>query len=542
MKLFPALKIGGKVHKGSETDSHNTVALKLGVDAPDNIRGFTPDGKLFLNRKQALAWLKRTDIKTFRKIPSKAHYEGLHSEHLAKAYGIEQKPAAVEMRMEAMENKDAEGTQSARASEKGDDTVKGSESSDLNSKTAIVYDRGLYLFMAEKLAETYKKVYYYMPQSEPYPSRKTKDIGTGLKVERIYNFWKYIDKADLIVFPDCYDGEFQHWLREKGYCVFGNGRGEKLEMDKVFFLESLEEVDLPVSRTYRAEGIDDLIQYLEKQDGERWLKTSYYRGDFETKKFKNMAQIKPWINHLRGRIGTSDKDIEILVQDPIDSEIEVGYDGFCVDGKYTNNCIVGFEVKDKGLVASIQSTPPEIVEYVNEKVSGVFEELGYRGHFSTEIRVTKEGLPYFIDPTCRLPSPPSELMTEIYENYAEIIWEVANGRVPVPKAKKAYGAELILTSESAEDMPLCVTMPKDIRQFVKLKNHMREGDCFYCLPNGNAQFIGAVVALGDTKEEAMKLVMEYAKKIEADDLVIDDNVFSKAEEQIANGKKHGVTF
>ena len=133
-------------------------------------------------------------------------------------------------------------------------------------------------------------------------------------------------------------------------------------------------------------------------------------------------------------------------------------------------------------------------------------------------------------------------MVEIYENYAEIIWEVANGRVPVPKAKANYGAELILTSESAEDMPLHITMPKDIRQFVKLKNHMREGDSWFCLPNGNAQFIGAVVALGDTPEEAMELVMEYAKKIEADDLVIDDNVFKKASEQIANGKKFGVKF
>lgn len=529
MKLFPALRVGGKIHKGSETDSHNTIALKLGIDAPEHSRGFTPDGKLFLSRKQALAWLKRVDIKTFRKIPSKAHYEGLHSEHLAKAYSIKQKPEATEMREEAMNDVHTEDNNK-------------SISEDLSSKSCIVYDRGLYLFMAEKLAETFKKVYYYMPQSEPYPSRKTKDIGTGLKIERIYDFWDCVDKVDLIVFPDCYDGKFQHWLREKGYIVFGNGRGEKLEMDKVFFLEELEKADLPVSRTYRAEGIDDLIKYLEKQDGERWLKTSYYRGDFETKKFKSMKQIMPWINHLRSRIGTSDKDIEVLVQDPIDSEIEVGYDGFCVDGEYTDNCIVGYEIKDKGLVASIQSKPAEIVQYVNEKISGVFKELGYRGHFSTEIRVTKEGLPYFIDPTCRLPSPPSELMVEIYENYAEIIWEVAHGRVPVPKAKANYGAELILTSESAEDMPLHITMPKDIRQFVKLKNHMREGDSWFCLPNGNAQFIGAVVALGDTPEEAMELVMEYAKKIEADDLVIDDNVFKKASEQIANGKKFGVKF
>lgn len=524
MKLFPALRIGGKIHKGSESDSHNTIAVKLGTDAPESIRGFSPDGRLFLSRKQALAWLKRFDIKTFRKIPSKAHYEGLHSEHLAKAYGIEQKPAAVEMREEALNVEP--------------DDVK----VDLSTKTALVYDRGLYLFMAEKLAETFKKVYYYMPQSEPYPCSKTAKIGTGLKVERIYEFWSYVDKADLIVFPDCYDGEMQHWLREKGYTVFGNGRGEKLEMDKVFFLETLEKAGLSVSRTYRAEGIDDLIKYLEKHEDECWLKTSYYRGDFETKKFTSMAQIMPWIDHLKTRIGRNEADIEILVQDKIESEVEVGYDGFCIDGQYTINSVTGYEIKDRGFVASVQPEPPEVVQYINDKISGVFKELGYRGHFSTEIRVTKDGEPYFIDPTCRLPSPPSELMVELYENYAEIVWEVANGRVPVPKAKAKYGAELILTSESAEDMSLCVSVPKGIRQFVKLKNHMKEGNDYFCIPNGNAQFFGAVIALGDTAEEAMSKALEYVQQIEADDLHINDDVFKAANEQIANGKKFGVKF
>lgn len=540
MKLYPALRIKGVVVRGESDDSHNTIALKQGIDAPEDIRGFSPDGQLFLSRKQALGWLKKNDIKAFRKLPGKAHYDGLHSETLAQAYGVKQKPEAVEMRKEALSNEPKSILSGKVVTGQPKSTDGGP--TDLSNKSCLVWDRGLYLFMAEKLAETFKKVYYYMPQSEPYPCSRTKSIGTGLKVERIYEFWPYLDKSDIVVFPDCYDGEMQHWLRGKGYCVFGNGRGEKLEMDKVFFLEELEKAGLPVAKTQLCEGIDDLIKYLKKQDGVRWLKTSYYRGDFETKKFVNMAQIEPWIDHLKTRIGRGVTDIEILVQDPIDSEIEVGYDGFAIDGQYTGNSITGYEIKDKGFVASISKQPAEIVQFVNDRISPIFKKLGYRGHFSTEIRVTKDGVPYFIDPTCRLPSPPSELMVEMYENYAEIIWEVANGRVPEPKPKAKYGAEVILTSESAEDMSLCVYVPKSIRPFVKLKNHMQEGDNFYCIPNGNAQFIGAVVALGDTIEEATKKVMEYVDQIKADDLHVDPNIFEKANEQIANGKKFGVKF
>lgn len=547
MRLYPALRVNGEVVKGKVTDSHNTIADELGFESPDeSIRGFTPDGKLFLNRKQALGWLKKFDIKTFRKLPGTAHYDGLHSEHLAKAYGVEQSALAQEIR-EIAKEEGGNATKTVQNPSSNMVEVEGSEDQgvevNLKDKTAIVWDRGLYLFMAEKLAETFKKVYYYMPQSEPYPCSKTKHIGTGLNVERVYEFWPYLDKVDLIVFPDCYDGEMQHWLRSKGYKVFGNGRGEKLEMDKVFFLETMEDVGLPVARTYRAEGLDDLEDYLSKHPGPAWLKTSYYRGDFETKKFTSMAQIQPWIDSLRAKLGPSSSlELELLVQDKIESEVEVGYDGFCIDGQYTGNCIAGYEVKDRGYIGAIQKDPAPIVKYVNDKISKVFADLGYRGHFSTEIRITKDGVPYFIDPTCRLPSPPSELMVEMYENYPQLVWDIAGGIVPTPEPRAKYGVDIVITSDVARELPIYVGISNDVKQWVKLKNHMKIGKDYYCIPNGNDQYVGAVVALGNTVEEAINNVKKYLKGVSIEGFDPDLEALDEAQEQINNGKKFGVSF
>jgi hypothetical protein len=527
MRLFPALKVDGAVHKGTIQDSHNTIAVKLGIDAPENIRGFSPDGKMFLSRKQALGFLKKYDLPTFRKLPSNAHYKGIHSEHLAQAYGIEQKPAAIEMRQEAIAESPAKPLQV-----------------NLKDKTAIVYDRGgLYLYCAEKLAESYGKVMYYLADADAYPTSQKHTIGMGIpKVKRIHDLWKHIDSADIVYFFDCYDGELQHWLRSKGYTVFGSGHGERVEIDKVLFLETLEKLNLPCPKTYLAQGMEDLKSYLEKNDGETmWLK-NLHRGDFETRKFKSLPQIKPFLDDLKKRVGTACDTMDVLVQHKVESVCEVGYDGYCVDGEFTSNCIIGYEIKDSCFVAKVFDETPDIPRFINDSFAATFRQLGYRGNYSTEIRITEEGHPYYIDATCRVPSPPGELMCELYENWAEATYDIACGNLPVLKPKSKYGAVVILRSGWYDDHELHITIPKEIRQYVKLKNHtIRDGE-FYCIPNNNGSFFGAVVSWADTLDKAIKDVLRYAEQVEADEYCFNENMFDEARDSIKAGEKFGIKY
>lgn len=414
----------------------------------------------------------------------------------------------------------------------------------ISNKKVLVWDRGLYTFLAQKLGESFSRVFYFMPESSPYPNSALSQIGEGLDtIERIDDddVWKVIDKVDMVFFPDCYDGEFQLWLKSKGYKVFGGMGSEKVEMDKVFFYDYLDQVGLPVPPTYRAEGLVDLLGHL-KGKGEKWLKRSYYRGDFETKKYLGAKHILPWIDMLRSKIGRRAENIEILVQDPIESVVECGYDGFNINGVCTNNCLIGYEIKDKGYVAKVFEDVPEIIQNVNDKMNPLFKKLGYQGHFSTELRITKDGKAYFIDPTIRAPSPPSELMCEIYDNYAEAVWDVAHGKVPelLPKAK--YGAEIILTSDWHEKHEMCVTFPKKLEPFIKLKNQTKRKDAYYVIPNENEGFFGAVIGYGDSVESATQKCLEAMEQIECDDIDFDAAIFDEVNEQIEAGGAFGVDF
>ena len=521
LRLLPALKIDGKIIVGEIGDTHNG----LGNSPPESSRGFVPedDHKQFLSRKQAVAWMKKYDLPHMRKLPSKAFYIGLHSEHLAKAYGVPVK--AVPKVQPAPEPPPAKTTEP--------------EKLDLSAKTAIVYDRGgLYLYCAEKLAEKFGKVMYYLADSDAYPTSQKHTIGAGLpKVKRIHDLWKHIDEADIICFFDCYDGQLQAWLRGKGHKVFGSGLGEKVEIDRVYFLETLEKLGLPCPKTYLAEGMTDLCEYLDKNDGKTLYLKNLHRGDFESRKYTGMAQSRPFLNDLKKRLGSASDTIEVLVQDKVDSACEVGWDGYQLDGKYSENGLIGYELKDRGYCSVIADKKPDILAKIDGAFAPEFKRLGYAGNYSTEVRITKDGTPYFIDATCRTPSPGGELQCEIYENWAEIVWHLAHEKLIEPKPRAKFGAEIVLRSSWHEDHEIHVKFPKEIAECVKLKNHTKRDGEWYCIPNGNGGYFGAVVAYADTMEEAVKKVLEYAEQIEADELELDSNVFETIQKSIAAGKK-----
>lgn len=535
LMLRPAIKYQGKVYKGEADDSHTTLGERLDIPHPESSRGFSPDGKLFLSRKQAIGWLQRYFPKVYKKLKD-IPAEGLHSENLANALGIQQKPHETEQ--SEFESSEASDTRRNKEALPNKETV------DLSDKTAIVYDRGgLYLYCAEKLAEKYKKVMYYLADSDAYPSSQKATIGAGLpKIKRIHDFYRHLDEADVVYFFDCYDGELQHWLRSKGYTVFGSGRGEQVEIDKIKFLELLEEKELPCPQTYLAEGMDDLCEYLKKHDGETLFLKNLHRGDFESRKFTSMAQSRPFLNDLKKRLGSASDTIEVLVQHKIDSECEAGYDGFQVDGQFTDNAIAGYEIKDKGFVGKVLEDTPDILKDMNDAFSDTFKKLGYRGNYSTELRITKDGIPYYIDATCRVPSPPGELMCEIYENWSEATYQIACGEVPCLEPKAIFGAEIVLTSGWHGEHEIHVKFPNKYKQHIKLKNHtIRDGE-YYCIPNGNGEFFGAVVAWGDTLDEAIKKVLEIAETVEADELEYDATIFDKAKETIKSGEKFGINY
>jgi hypothetical protein len=174
-------------------------------------------------------------------------------------------------------------------------------------------------------------------------------------------------------------------------------------------------------------GIDSAMKYL-KDKKDKYIKTSMNRGDFETYHFVDMDHAIEWFNDLKVSVGRRADTIEILVFDPIEA-IEVGLDGFQLDGEIAPNALIGYEIKDEGYVSSIQPLPKVMLK-VNKMIAPSFKRLGYNGPYSNELRITDKGYPYFTDPCCRCGYPPSGCYSELYSNLGECIFRLSRNQMP----------------------------------------------------------------------------------------------------------------
>ena len=516
MRLVPAIRLlDGTVVSGAPNDSHVTIIEEKGLPSnlPDSAHGFTPGGKLWLSRKQALGWIKKYEpqlVIKLRNVPP----EGLHSEHYAAAKGIKQRDL--------------------------------SDSIDLSKKRAIVFDRGgLYTYWAQKHGEYYANLDYYMPDAAAYPESPRAQIGKGLsEIRRITDkqFFAQLQKEKCtVLFPDCYDGAFQNYLRSQGHDVFGSGLAEELEYNKKIFLDALTKYGLYVPFTKPVCSLDEMLEYLEGK-GEKWVKP-LFRGDFETRKYDNMAQFKTWIDQeIRPKLAGTSRTFQALIQSPIKSDCEIGYDGEYVDGEYCEDHIQGIEEKDAFFISMFKRRIADPSRRILDKFAPALNKYGtYRGGLSTEQREPAQA---FIDLTARIGSPPGEIQCEQIVDYPKVTYLVSRGIMPKKKAKALYGAEIILTSDWYSDHELTVQFPKEYEQNVKLKCHYKSGRDYKIVPNGNGAFFGAVVAWDNNWEKAAKKAVEIAKSINTEGYSFTDNpaAFENIAKSMEAAEKYGYDF
>ena len=395
----------------------------------------------------------------------------------------------------------------------------------------LVYDYGLFVELAVTLAKDFGRVIYYCPWQDGYPSSDKKMIGIGLKgVERVDELWPYLDEVDLFVFPDVYECGLQQHLRSLGKRVFGCFEGAELELDRVKSKEMSEELGIDIGPYAVLNGIDALRSHLKKND-EQWVKISATRGDMETWRAVNYEMAEQKLNQLAAKLGAKAKIMEFIVEKAIEPAIEVGYDGYTIDGKFAKGAIVGIEVKDKSYVGKAvrYQSLPQTVRSVNENLSPALRRYKYRGLLSTEIRVTDDGKAYLIDPCARAGSPPNEVYQMMIGNLADIMWEGSEGILIEPEYEAKYGAELLITSEEAKENWLPVSFPAQYRDNVKLRNlAIIEGQHYYIPDQSGCSAIGAVVAMADTAEAAMAECRKIAESLEGEGIDVAADSLDKA--------------
>ena len=400
------------------------------------------------------------------------------------------------------------------------------------NKSVLVYDYGLFTCLAKTLSQYFEKVYYYYPCRSKYPKYNEKYVGTGFtEFEVVESFANVKDNVDLFIFPDIYDGDIQLELEAEGKLVWGSRMSEELEIYRWEFRKFLEEVGLPTIPAVLIKGTDKLKEHLKDKEN-KWIKLAVQmRGTSDTFHYINQKLSEPLIDELALKLGAIRNDVEFVVEDNVEAD-EVGYDGYCINGKFPPIGWQGVEVKEKAYFGSARryNNLDKNVKFVNEKIASELEKYEHKGNISTEIRVTKKES-FFIDATQRFAFPPTLALFESISNLGEILIEGAAGNIVAQELEGQYIVQANIFSEWAEDHWLPVYFPKEIDRYVKLFNSCKIDGVYNIIPMTEKwAMIGCVVANGKTPEEAIKKCKEYASKIDGIGIDIKTDAIDEAYE------------
>lgn len=412
---------------------------------------------------------------------------------------------------------------------------------------ACVVDYGTFLCLADKLAETYAKVYYHSPIEKEYRCIEDALIGYGWpNIHKIESFMDLdiIKECDLFIFPDIGYGSEQHLLRDHFIkSVWGSMGADVLERLRTRFLSTVESLGLPVAPSKKIKGLDALSEYLKDQT-DVWVKVNEFRDDQETFHHTDYQHTLPILRRLYVKFGHASNLVWFVVQKSLNGATEIGYDGWSVDGKFPTSSFQGYEKKNElylGAATDYEALPEE-VRLVNEKFAPVLREFGYRNFFATEIR-NFEGTPYFIDPTLRMPGQTGEQLLETLENLADVIWQGANGELIEPEWRSGFAAAATMHSDGGSEDEKVVRVAKDALQNVKLCRCMydKEEDV-WCYPPCRNDEVGVVVGHDDTIEGAIAAVQDNFDAIGDDSLSIRFDGFVDLLNQIHQAEEEGIQF
>ena len=419
---------------------------------------------------------------------------------------------------------------------------------DLHDIVAVCADYGTFVSLADRLSKDYRKVYYYTPIDDEYRNVKDCVIGDGLEREghRIERIDEFIDpdiikEADLFIFPDIGWGGTQKYLRSIGKAVWGSMGADEYELYRTKFISLLKSLGLPLIHSEKIVGLTNLAKHLQNVK-DKWIKINRYRENMETWHHLDYEHSQRMLECLNVEFGGVKEQIVFIVQDSIPDALELGYDGWTVDGQYPESSYQGFEKKNElylGTELSYKDTPEEI-KFVNKKLSPLFSEMGYRNFMATEVRV-KDKTPYFIDPTFRMPGQTGEQLLETCSNLSEVIWKGANGELVKPKFDFKFAVEATLHYTENSDIWKTIRVPKEVERWVKLY-HYCIVDGVYQFPESKNDELGVVLGVGNSIEGAIERLKKNVELLSGEPVCCHLQGMTDLLDEAKKAKQKGITF
>lgn len=407
----------------------------------------------------------------------------------------------------------------------------------------LTLDYGTFICVAEKMAEKVAESWYHSPVESEYRDAKDCVIGDGIpKVRRCDDFMDpdFWNRLDLVIVPDIGFVGAQKFFRSQNIAVWGSMGADQLELYRTQFYDLVKSMGMPVAKYQKIKGLTNLSLYLKDHD-DKWVKINRYRQNMETWHHIDWDHSQRMLEHLAMEFGGVKDLITFVVMDPIDTDLEVGYDGWCINGEYPDACFQGYEKKNELYLGSLLDYQdlPEAIRYVNEHMAPVLRKYGYCNDIATEIRIL-DGEPHFIDPTMRLPGQTGEQGLETCTNKAEVIWHGANGEVIKPEFLCQYAAEATMHYTGCDEGWKTVRFPTDHENFKLVHYCMVDGLCHF--PPGANDEVGVVLGKGDTIEEAIENLHENFEEVKNLPVEIHDAGFVDLLKAVQSAEDEGVHF
>lgn len=411
----------------------------------------------------------------------------------------------------------------------------------------LAIDNGLYVPQIEALSDGGKnEVIYYSPWGKPFPSIEDKMKGHGYgNLKKDLWFFNHVLDADMICNFDVSNNDLISYLRtvhpEKS--IFGAGKGEKLEHDRVFLKKWLEHYNLPVGPYKVLIGITALSNYLKNNPG-KYVKTNIFRDDTESFFFNSWEDDEDLINERAITLGIFKETETFIVEDPIEAACQSGVDMFFGNGKLIPFSW-GFEISKNLCVNKVVNDLDEIPECLIkniETLSPLMKKMDYRGPVSTEDRVVDKDTAYLIDFTARLPAPMGQMYPVFIKNWTEVVYNIGKNMDVDVDCDYDYIGSFALSSEHA--LMHNVKMKVDAKHLNDVRFQMvgQVKDKVYAI-KGNS-VVCCLVAGGKTPQEVLDKLKKASTYVDAYSLDKEpiDSIDAQFEEALEGLTSIGIKF
>jgi hypothetical protein len=416
---------------------------------------------------------------------------------------------------------------------------------EISQATCLVFDHGLFLPLAERLArDGFKRVLYHSPFEEGFSKINSAILGYGLEgVERCNDIWAVKGEIDCAVFPDIEHGGLQVELERQGIPVWGSRHGDSLELARLSFHKILGELGLDVPKYRTLQGMTELREFLKANDGPWFIKISRWRGSFETQKFRSWKLDEGLIDSWSVKFGPAKEIVPFMVFDPIETPLEIGGDTYGIDGEWPDQMLHGDENKDKAYIAAVtkrSEMPPQVID-VLDAFSPILKKHRYRNFWSMEIRV-KDDKAYFGDATARAPQPALPSQLENIKNLPEVIYQGAQGVMVQPEYEKSYTAEVLVNMKGDRHAWGVTDVPKELQRWLKLPNSCQING-LRCFPpdENHGDSIGWMCAIDDTIEGLVEKVKQQCDLL-PDGMSADLEPLAELMDIVSTGEDKGIEF